>query len=78
MSTSFRSALSENHEAVPVSGTLCFVGGDWPLIARSFAIRGVDVIWPEKLASRLAESGELQAAEVQEIRQLLAGRFGAA
>jgi hypothetical protein len=39
---------------VPVLGVLCFVDADWPLIGGSFTARGVTVLWPRKLASRLA------------------------
>jgi hypothetical protein len=38
----------------PVLGVLCFVDADWPLIGGSFTARGVTVLWPRKLVSRLA------------------------
>lgn len=34
---------------VPVTGVLCFIESDWPLIGGSFTIRGVEVLWPKKL-----------------------------
>ncbi|PZF62986.1 NERD domain-containing protein [Curtobacterium sp. MCBD17_013] len=40
-------------DPVPVSGALCFVDADWPLIGGSFSTRGVEVCWPKKLAKRL-------------------------
>lgn len=39
---------------VPVLGVLCFVDAEWPLIGGSFTARGVNVLWPRKLVSRLA------------------------
>jgi hypothetical protein len=39
---------------VPVLGVLCFVDAEWPLIGGSFSARGVEVLWPRKLTSRLA------------------------
>ncbi|MWB99026.1 nuclease-related domain-containing protein [Agromyces seonyuensis] len=39
--------------ATPVFGALCFVEADWPLFGGSFEARGVQVLWPKKLAERL-------------------------
>ena len=39
---------------VPVTGVLCFIEADWPLIGGSFTTRGVEVLWPKKLYPRLA------------------------
>ncbi|UFN46782.1 NERD domain-containing protein [Nocardioides okcheonensis] len=38
---------------VPVTGVLCFIEADWPLIGGAFTTRGVDVLWPKKLYPRL-------------------------
>lgn len=38
---------------VPVTGVLCFIDADWPLIGGAFTTRGVDVLWPKKLYPRL-------------------------
>lgn len=35
--------------AVPVTGVLCFVDADWPLIGGAFETRGVHVLWPKRL-----------------------------
>lgn len=53
---------------VPVTGVLCFVEADWPLIGGAFATRGVEVLWPKKLYSRLASDGPhtVQVAELHE------------
>lgn len=39
---------------VSVHGVLCFVDADWPLFGGSFAVRGIDVCWPKRLAKRLS------------------------
>lgn len=41
-------------EPVPVTGTLCFVDADWPLVGGTFTLRGVDVVWPKRLTRRLS------------------------
>jgi hypothetical protein len=41
-------------EDIPVTGVLCFIEADWPLIGGSFTTRGVEVLWPKKLYPRLA------------------------
>ena len=73
-----RSALAVTHPRVPVRGALCFVDADWPLIGGSFAVGGVDVLWPKRLATTLAQPGSLQAVGVEETRLLLAGGLGSA
>lgn len=51
---------------VPVLGALCFVDAEWPLFGGSFTARGVEVLWPKKLVSRLSfpASGGLDVAAV--------------
>lgn len=44
-------------DEVPVTGVLCFIEADWPLIGGAFASRGVEVLWPKKLYPRLAADG---------------------
>ena len=59
---------------VPVTGALCFVEADWPLIGGAFSTRGVHVFWPKRLAKMLAEerAGDVDVAAV---RESLASRF---
>jgi len=38
---------------VPVTGVLCFINADWPLIGGTFTTRGVDVLSPRELYPRL-------------------------
>ena len=42
-----RTALDD--PTVPVTGALCFVAGDWPLIGGAFETRGVHVLWSKRL-----------------------------
>lgn len=61
---------------VEVSGALCFVEADWPLIGGAFTIRGVQVTWPKRLAKLLTEdSGDV---DVKGVAGLLAERFPSA
>lgn len=62
--------------AIPVTGALCFVEADWPLIGGSFTTRNVRVLWPKRLAKTLkdASEGELDVAAV---REFVASRFKA-
>lgn len=58
---------------VPVIGSLCFVEADWPLIGGAFATRGVQVLWPKRLAKLLVEAEG--AVEVLSVREALAAHF---
>ena len=62
---------------LPVTGALCFVDADWPLVGGSFVIRGVEVLWPKRLAKRLTALGEPTLGVPSTVR-LLASRFPAA
>ncbi|MCW2830276.1 MAG: hypothetical protein JWP31_968, partial [Aeromicrobium sp.] len=55
----------------PVTGVLCFVEADWPLIGGAFTTRGVDVLWPRKLYPRLATVGSV-APRVDDLHRMLA------
>ncbi|MBM0123717.1 nuclease-related domain-containing protein [Pimelobacter simplex] len=55
---------------VPVTGILCFVEADWPLIGGAFTIRGVEVVWPKKLSTLLAAEGPHTSAVVHVHRSL--------
>ncbi|MFC6706186.1 nuclease-related domain-containing protein [Flexivirga alba] len=41
---------------VPVTGALCFVTADWPLIGGSFATRGIQVLPPRQLIKTITRS----------------------
>lgn len=55
----------------PVTGVLCFVDADWPLIGGAFTTRGVEVLWPKKLHTRLAVDGQ-HGTDVADIASRLA------
>jgi hypothetical protein len=46
-----RAALE--HQDIPVAGALCFLDADWPLIGGAFTTRGIQVLWPNRLAELL-------------------------
>ncbi len=53
---------------VPVTGALCFVGAEWPLIGGAFTTRGVYALWPKCLGKLLVESsGSVDVAAVRTI-----------
>lgn len=66
-----RAALAD--ETIEVSGVLCFIGADWPLVGGAFSIRGVRVVWPKRLTKILDEAtGEL---DVTAVRDRIAAAF---
>lgn len=56
---------------ITVTGVLCFIDADWPLIGRAVTTRGVEVLWPRKLYPRLAADGSL-TSRVDGLHQRLA------
>ncbi len=59
---------------VSVTGALCFVEADWPLVGGAFATRGVHALWPRRLAKILTEA-ESAGLDVPALREVLAARF---
>lgn len=45
---------------VPVTGVLCFLEADWPLLGGSFTVDSIHVTWPRALIKQMA--GQLDAA----------------
>ncbi len=66
--------VREVAEGIPVTGVLCFIEADWPLLGGAFAIRGVDVVWPKRLMKLLAEQRE-SVLDVQATHKLLGAHF---
>jgi hypothetical protein len=62
--------------SIPVAGVLCFLEADWPLIGGSFTTRGVEVLWPKKLCSRLTAVGSI--TEVDDLHRTLASALPSA
>jgi hypothetical protein len=60
-----------------VTGVLCFVDADWPLIGGSFTTRGVHVVWPKRLTKLLSAPGD-ETVDVAAMRETLAAHFLAA
>jgi hypothetical protein len=58
---------------VPVTGALCFVEADWPLIGGAFTTRGVHALWPKRLAKLLTDA--VGSVEVAAVRERLAAQF---
>lgn len=58
---------------VPVTGALCFVEADWPLIGGAFTTRGVHALWPKQLAKMLTEAAG--SGEVAAVRERLTAHF---
>lgn len=58
---------------IPVTGALCFVEADWPLIGGAFTTRGVHALWPKRLAKLLIETKG--SVDVQAARETLASYF---
>lgn len=58
---------------VPVTGALCFVEADWPLIGGAFSTRGVHALWPKRLAKLLTDVDG--SVEVAAVRERLAAHF---
>ena len=56
---------------VPITGVLCFIESDRPLIAGAFTTRGVEVIWPKRLYRQLVTVGP-HAADLEPLHQTLA------
>lgn len=55
----------------PVTGALCFVEADWPLIGGSFVTQGVHVLWPRRLAKLITEDAG-SGVDVANVAGLLA------
>lgn len=62
---------------VPVTGVLCLVDALWPLIGGSFAVDGVDVLWPRLLVKRIAQSAS-RGVDVTAVHARLGAAFPAA
>ena len=62
---------------VPVTGALCFVEADWPLIGGAFTTEAFMSLWPKRLAKLLFE-GEPADLDVVSLRDAVARRFKSA
>lgn len=51
-----RVAAALVEEPPHITGVLCFLEADWPLIGGSFAVEDVQVLWPRLLVKRMVEA----------------------
>lgn len=58
---------------LPVTGALCFVEADWPLIGGAFMTRKVHALWPRRLVKLLNEANG--TVDVAAVRETLAAHF---
>ncbi|GAA2494106.1 nuclease-related domain-containing protein [Terrabacter carboxydivorans] len=73
-----RAALDD--DTVTVTGVLCFVAADWPLIGGAFETRGVHVLWSKRLvqlvtAERPARAAAPPALDVASVRARIVRAF---
>jgi len=62
---------------VPVTGVLCFLEADWPLIRGSFTVNRIHVVWPRLLIKQMTlETAE--TLDIDGIHRRLAAAFPAA
>jgi hypothetical protein len=62
-------------EYVRVTGVLCFVDADWPLLSDGFTVRGVEVMWPKRLPKVLTRPGPLSAERIADLQWRLHEAF---
>lgn len=72
-----RVATALGESAPPITGVLCFLEADWPLIGGSFTVDGVHVLWPRLLVQRMIEAPP-QPIDVDDIHARFAVAFPAA
>lgn len=71
------SAALGNGSAISVTGVLCFLEADWPLIGGSFSVDGVHILWPRLLIQRMTDSPP-QLLDIDLIHTRLANAFPSA
>jgi hypothetical protein len=57
---------------IEVRAALCFVGADWPLLAKPFQLDGVLIGWPKALGKELAREGGLTPCELSTLASQIA------
>lgn len=69
-----RVALADDPLApeVAVTPAVCFVASEWGLFAKPFELHGVAVLWPQKLAERIAAPGHLTATAIARLANRIA------
>ncbi|WP_454116700.1 nuclease-related domain-containing protein [Microbacterium aurum] len=67
-----RDALAD--DTIPISGVLCFLEADWPLLGGSFTVDAVHVVWPQLLLKRMTDAPDVNL-DVSEAYARLAEAF---
>ncbi len=67
-----REALAD--DTIPISGVLCFLEADWPLLGGPFTVDDVHVLWPRLLVKRMTEAPGA-AFDVSEVHARLTKAF---
>lgn len=57
---------------IAIVPAVCFVASEWGLFAKPFELHGVTVLWPQKLAERIAAPGRLTATAIARIANRVA------
>lgn len=70
-----RNALAVDRAGVPVRPMLCFVNGDWPLLAGPFELGGVLVTWPRAAVRVLRRPGPVDREDRERIARELDARL---
>ncbi|WP_348590670.1 nuclease-related domain-containing protein [Sanguibacter sp. 25GB23B1] len=60
---------------VPVTGVLCFVQADWPLIGGAFQIEDLHILWPRRAVTLVQSPGPLSTDAIDRIHRRLAEAF---
>ena len=61
-------------DTIPITGVLCFLEADWPLLGGSFAVEEVHIVWPRLLVKRMTEARAV-AFDVEATHARLAEAF---
>lgn len=61
-------------DSIPVSGVLCFIEADWPLIGGSFTVNGMLVAWPRFVVKHVADA-VTAAIDVRDVHARLTAHF---
>ena len=60
---------------VAISGILCFVDAEWPIIGGAFSVDGVDIVWPGRAIELVTKPGPLDSPVMDGLREVLAQAF---
>jgi hypothetical protein len=66
--------VCEQTEEVPVTGVLCFVEADWPIVGGAFTTRAIHVLWPTRLVKILLRD-TAEKVDVASVSEAVATRF---